>query len=83
MLFMCATSEEVGASRSENGIGEKSRKDKTCFGNDGPEATTYSALTVESLDCQEAVNVSRKRSMIVYTAHVSIVDLVACRVPQI
>ena len=49
MLFMRATGEEVGASRSENGIGEEGRKDKTRVGNAGPEATTYSALTVESL----------------------------------
>jgi hypothetical protein len=55
MLFMRATGEEVGASRSENGIDEASRKDKTQVGNDGPEATTYSALTVESLHCQSLI----------------------------
>jgi hypothetical protein len=47
MLFMCATGEKVGAPRSENAIGEKSRKDKTCIVHDGPEATTHSALTVD------------------------------------
>jgi hypothetical protein len=49
MLFMCATGDEVGTSHRANGFGEKSRKDKTAVGNDGPEATIYSALTVESL----------------------------------
>jgi hypothetical protein len=46
---MCATGDEVGTSHRANGFGEKSRKDKTAVGNDGPEATIYSALTVESL----------------------------------
>jgi hypothetical protein len=52
MLFMRATGEEVGASRSENGIGEESRKNKTYVGNTAPEATTYSTLTGESLHSQ-------------------------------
>jgi hypothetical protein len=29
MFFLRATGEEIGASHSENGIGEKSRKNKT------------------------------------------------------
>ena len=52
MLFMRATGEEVGASRSKNDIGKEGEKDKTRIGNAGPEATTYSALTVESLHGQ-------------------------------
>jgi hypothetical protein len=69
MLFMCANGEELGATHNENGIGETSRKDKSWGGNDDPEATTCSALTVASLHCQrtqrsaEAINASLYGSM--------------------
>ena len=43
---------KLGLPTVKMGSDEKSRKDKTSVGNDGPEATIYSALTVESLRCQ-------------------------------
>ena len=80
---MCATGEEVGASRSENGIGEESRKDKTCVGSDRLEATTYSALTVECCICQKGAQ--RFTAVINDSLYGmgSIVNLVAVEVPQL